>query len=682
MNSLIVPFMLLLVCAQALGGELALLPVSPARAGGVTLTLTPTTAAVGETVTVRASASDAGRLSLWNFGSSGRVQQIFLGKGQAAIERRLRVGGPPGVESVVALWTRDDLPQPDSTRFESADDWWYATQQVVKAPPTDWDTAHVELHVSGTHPEARNDDPPVERAPTISHPDGDVYLLAVGANTGDLRYADADARRFAAFMRSAFALPDDRVQLLTNANRHDFLEALKRLSSRARAGDTAVIYFSGHGTTVPDLDGDEADGLDEAFVTTDVNGQERPGLGDVLVDDDFDAAVARLRGVRVLLFLDACFGRGLSRTLRADVLNAKLKYLPLMDSRAASTASTTSGTVLDPGDDEERELVAFAAAEENQIALEDVQGGLFTQTLLAQLQQRAGSDLAQVFSATRAAVLDRARGVQAPALWGQVQLAGQYRLESMTRSAGDWVQRPGLPGQGLARNVFGHDDRLEVASTQYPWSAIGTLQNIGCTVTLVSADLAVTAAHCVVDPETRALRSNLTNFLPNLIHGQVQEAVRITRVWWGTTDPDTDRYRDWAIVRLEKPVGNRYGWMGVRPLNLAQFAWYRVNMAGYSGDFRGGDTATAHLGCAILNTRAGNGMLYHACEGTRGSSGAAMFETPLPNQPYIVAMNVAEAREGGEVSLHPAQYSERFTNIAIGIQELSATLQRIAVGAQ
>ena len=43
--------------------------------------------------------------------------------------------------------------------------------------------------------------------------------------------------------------------------------ASRRRSAAARSGDTVVITYSGHGTYVPDINGDELDGLDEAPVS-------------------------------------------------------------------------------------------------------------------------------------------------------------------------------------------------------------------------------------------------------------------------------------------------------------------------------------------------------------------------------------------------------------------------------
>ena len=44
------------------------------------------------------------------------------------------------------------------------------------------------------------------------------------------------------------------------------VEAFKAVIGGAVSGDIVVITFSGHGTYVPDINGDEVDGLDEGSV--------------------------------------------------------------------------------------------------------------------------------------------------------------------------------------------------------------------------------------------------------------------------------------------------------------------------------------------------------------------------------------------------------------------------------
>ena len=216
-------------------------------------------------------------------------------------------------------------------------------------------------------------------------------------------------------------------------------------------------------------------------------------------------------------------------------------------------------------------------------------------------------------------------------------------------------------GASQLNNVFGTDDRQAITSQDSPWRMIGYID--GCTGTLVGRDLVLTAAHCVIDPATNALRSNIGKFQPNRIEGVSNEESAVQWVWWGTTTPDADRKNDWAVLRLEQPLGDIYGWMGTKSVDIASSLPYRITLAGYSGDFQSQNTAGTHIGCHIRESFS-SGIHLHDCDATRGSSGGPIFSM-FDGQPYIVALNVAEYRDGGEDSLYLADYERDRANIAI-----------------
>ena len=75
------------------------------------------------------------------------------------------------------------------------------------------------------------------------------------------------------------------------------------------AGDRVILYYSGHGSFTPDLDGDEPDGVDEVLVTHDVrrvtlNGKR--ALTGVVTDDRLASLVAAIPSDNVLIIVDAC----------------------------------------------------------------------------------------------------------------------------------------------------------------------------------------------------------------------------------------------------------------------------------------------------------------------------------------------------------------------------------------
>lgn len=81
------------------------------------------------------------------------------------------------------------------------------------------------------------------------------------------------------------------------------------LSSDINPDDRVVFYFSGHGTRIYDLNGDEPDRADEVLMTHDaklVRVNNRTTLKDVVVDDEFAEWIKKIPSNNVYLFIDAC----------------------------------------------------------------------------------------------------------------------------------------------------------------------------------------------------------------------------------------------------------------------------------------------------------------------------------------------------------------------------------------
>jgi V8-like Glu-specific endopeptidase len=220
------------------------------------------------------------------------------------------------------------------------------------------------------------------------------------------------------------------------------------------------------------------------------------------------------------------------------------------------------------------------------------------------------------------------------------------------------------------RTVIGSDDRIPMLSRQYPWSAIGRVQGVSsdnqdyhCTGTLIAEDVVLTNAHCVINPETRQLSQKIA-FLPNVINGQPGSQADITQVvnvLYGTDFGGSaleNQTNDWAILKLNKPIGLKYGYLGWKSLSGATLTKNKnaYIFVGYSGDFPNtskknyqiftagqGWTASVQGGCSIV--REESNVLFHDCDTTGGSSGGAIIGV-VGNKPYIVGLNNAERRDG------------------------------------
>ncbi len=83
---------------------------------------------------------------------------------------------------------------------------------------------------------------------------------------------------------------------------------IEALLGRAVKGDSLVIQFSGHGSFVPDEDGDEPDGTDECLCPYDVR-----AAGPITDDEIFELYGARPAETRLLMISDSCHSGTVAR---------------------------------------------------------------------------------------------------------------------------------------------------------------------------------------------------------------------------------------------------------------------------------------------------------------------------------------------------------------------------------
>lgn len=113
----------------------------------------------------------------------------------------------------------------------------------------------------------------------------------------------------------------------TNATASNIRQALETLTKASKLNDTIYIHFSGHGQPFEDINGDEQDGWDEAFVPIDAQMYYHAGIYEGekhITDDELNVAFNRIReriGTKGLLFvvIDACHSGTMSRDNEAPI---------------------------------------------------------------------------------------------------------------------------------------------------------------------------------------------------------------------------------------------------------------------------------------------------------------------------------------------------------------------------
>ena len=118
------------------------------------------------------------------------------------------------------------------------------------------------------------------------------------------------------------------IKLLTNssATKSVIMSSLVELCDKAKPGDVVYIHFSGHGQQVTDMNGDEDDCFDEAWVPYDAQKEYIGGVYEGenhILDDEINTYLGGLRAKvgsrgKIVVVSDACHSGSGSRGLTDD----------------------------------------------------------------------------------------------------------------------------------------------------------------------------------------------------------------------------------------------------------------------------------------------------------------------------------------------------------------------------
>lgn len=192
-----------------------------------------------------------------------------------------------------------------------------------------------------------------------------------------------------------------RVLLNQNATLSNVTNTLKSYRNLT-SNDSFFFYTSSHGTQVPDLNGDEKDGLDEAYVLYDINENISNEQG-LLIDDQLDTLLANIPAKKVMV-ADTCHSGTMYKSFSR---NAKTKSVQIASNFKFINKERVSGSIQKP-----KNLVVFGAAKDQQKSVATSSGSLFTEAFYDAWESDPNISFKNMKRATTLHIKDMCSGIQ------------------------------------------------------------------------------------------------------------------------------------------------------------------------------------------------------------------------------------------------------------------------------
>ncbi len=237
-----------------------------------------------------------------------------------------------------------------------------------------------------------------------------------GQGGQDLPASDKDAQRMKELLESSFGFSPERVTLVQNldATSARLDRELTALADQAGPDDAVLFYYCGHGTQVPDIDGDEEDGWDEALATAD----ECPSLLTtpdhiklVLTDDRIAQLLARFRTKNVTVIFDSCHSgtavrageEGETRIDAPGFFHGMRKEIGIGRDlvQMAEDANRSAPTGIATGLDIDQRYVFLSAARSWETGMTDGDGCFFSRFLRDAMKSSSGQSWEQILDQVR-----------------------------------------------------------------------------------------------------------------------------------------------------------------------------------------------------------------------------------------------------------------------------------------
>lgn len=193
-------------------------------------------------------------------------------------------------------------------------------------------------------------------------------------------------------------------------------------------------------------------------------------------------------------------------------------------------------------------------------------------------------------------------------------------------------------------------ESLDAAYESMAWQAVGMLE-IGafgrCTAVLIATDLALTAAHCLVNADTGApVSADILEFRAGERSGIAAASRGVARFvvhegFVSNTENSAQIAHDLALLRLAQPINNA----NIQPFQTGpRLRWrQRVTVVSFAHDRT--EALSRQDECRVYAVRSGVAALY--CDVDLGSSGAPVFRI-VDDTPELVAIVSAKGEHNGE----------------------------------
>ena len=159
----------------------------------------------------------------------------------------------------------------------------------------------------------------------------------------DLQGCVNDVKNLKGALTTYYGFADKDIATLTDAQatKKGMERAIKKLITKAKKGDVLLLHYSGHGSNVPDDNGDEADHRDEILCPTDLDWKNP------FRDDWLRKALGKLRReVNLTVIMDCCHSGTITRVMNPFDAPRRQRYLPCpLDLMATESGRKLRGTL-------------------------------------------------------------------------------------------------------------------------------------------------------------------------------------------------------------------------------------------------------------------------------------------------------------------------------------------------